>query len=233
MSIMGDAEHVVEFAPLNVLAFTTTRRSGTFGLLSSEPTRDVTARWAALRQELRVHCPRLATAGQVHGTHVVVHTPGWDGWLRVDQADGHLSMERRTAMAVTIADCVPIFVAHPSGPCAVLHSGWRGTATGILGRGIAELSRRGIDPAELAVHFGPAICGACYEVGPEVYTQLTGREAHCPTYVDLRELLTDQARTAGVRHVSSSRSCTRCDNARFFSHRAGDEGRQLGVIVAQ
>ena len=25
---------------------------------------------------------------------------------------------------------------------------------------------------------------------------------------------------------------TRCDNERFFSHRAGDAGRQLGVIVA-
>jgi copper oxidase (laccase) domain-containing protein len=35
-----------------------------------------------------------------------------------------------------------------------------------------------------------------------------------------------------VRDISISDVCTRCDNARFFSHRAGDAGRQLGVIVA-
>ncbi|MBL8983395.1 MAG: laccase domain-containing protein, partial [Gemmatimonadetes bacterium] len=29
-----------------------------------------------------------------------------------------------------------------------------------------------------------------------------------------------------------SRWCTRCDNARFYSHRCGDAGRQLGVIAA-
>ena len=38
---------------------------------------------------------------------------------------------------------------------------------------------------------------------------------------------------AGVRDVSISPWCTRCDNDRFFSHRAGDAGRQLGVIVAE
>ena len=111
--------------------------------------------------------------------------------------------------------------------------GAQGTAAGILARGIAEAHSARTRCGRLYVHFGPAICGACAEVGPEVYTQLTGREAHCPTYVDLRELLTDQARAAGIQHVSASRSCTRCNNDRFFSHRAGDEGRQLGVIIAR
>ena len=32
--------------------------------------------------------------------------------------------------------------------------------------------------------------------------------------------------------VSISTSCTRCDNDRFYSHRAGDLGRQIGVIFA-
>jgi polyphenol oxidase len=36
-----------------------------------------------------------------------------------------------------------------------------------------------------------------------------------------------------VRQISVSPLCTRCDNDRFYSHRAGDAGRQLGVIVAQ
>ena len=37
---------------------------------------------------------------------------------------------------------------------------------------------------------------------------------------------------AGVRHITTSAFCTRCDNDRFYSHRAGDAGRQLGVMIA-
>jgi hypothetical protein len=29
-----------------------------------------------------------------------------------------------------------------------------------------------------------------------------------------------------------SESCTRCNNDRFYSHRAGDAGRQVGVLIA-
>jgi copper oxidase (laccase) domain-containing protein len=35
-----------------------------------------------------------------------------------------------------------------------------------------------------------------------------------------------------VKEITISPSCTRCDNDRFFSHRAGDSGRQLGVMIA-
>jgi copper oxidase (laccase) domain-containing protein len=38
---------------------------------------------------------------------------------------------------------------------------------------------------------------------------------------------------AGAKHITISSCCTRCDNDRFFSHRAGDAGRQIAVIMAQ
>ena len=82
------------------------------------------------------------------------------------------------------------------------------------------------------MHCGPAICGRCYEVSAEVALQLTGRDPGHAVTVDLRELIARQARSLGVRHLSSSAFCTRCDNDRFFSHRAGDPGRQIGVIHA-
>jgi polyphenol oxidase len=91
---------------------------------------------------------------------------------------------------------------------------------------------RGFPAAELRVHTGPAICGKCYEVSGDVYAKLTGRDPGRPTTIDLRALIADHARAAGVRHITTSPSCTRCDNDRYFSHRAGDVGRQLGVSVA-
>jgi len=226
-------ESIDDFAPFGVRAFTTTRDAGSFDTLAPEPARDVMSRWYALRDELAAFGPRFATARQAHGSRVVAHGMGWEGWLRVEGADGHLAVDRGTAAAVTIADCVPIFIAHPSGAIALLHSGWRGIVARILEHGVDALERRGFPARELHAHLGPAICGACYEVSAEVYTQLTRRAASHPTTVDLRKLLAERAHALGVRHLTTSPFCTRCHNDRFFSHRAGDIGRQLAVMVAE
>ena len=218
------------FAALGVVAFTTTRQAGTFGTNGSEPVHDVIGRWAGVRDELGTR--RLASAKQVHGAHVHLHAAGWAGWLRADEGDGHLSPTRGTAMAVSVADCVPVFIAHPSGAASLLHSGWRGTVGRIIERAIAMFVDLQMAPRDVVVHCGPSICGSCYEVSPDVYSSLTGRTVERPTTVDLRALIADHARAAGVRDITISASCTRCNNDRFFSHRAGDDGRQLGVLYA-
>ena len=225
-------EVVDDFAPFGIRAFTTTRAAGTYGMNGPEPVSEVMSRWYALVDEMQPIAPRFATARQVHGSRVVVHSNDWEGWLRVAEADGHSAPARGTASAVSIADCVPVFIAHPSGATALLHSGWRGTVARILDQGITALAHRGFVASELRVHLGPAICGPCYEVSPEVYGHLTGTAVTAPTTVDLRGLLADRARALGVRQITVSPSCTRCHNDRFFSHRAGDTGRQIAVIAA-
>lgn len=227
------AETVDEFVACGVRAFTTGRAAGSFSTAGTEPVRDVMGRWDALREALRPAGPRLVTAKQVHGARVIVHDGSWEGWLRADEADGHATIVRGTAMAVSIADCVPVFIAHPSGATALLHSGWRGTAGRIVEHGIAALTARGVPAAELRVHLGPAICGRCYEVSPDVHEQLTGTRPSVARPVDLREIIAAHARAVGVRHITMTGSCTRCHNTRFYSHRAGDDGRQLAVLVAE
>jgi YfiH family protein len=200
---------------------------------SDEPVSVVLGRWQHLREAL-LGAGRFATAHQVHGTTVLTHHPGWSGWLRGDAADGHVAPARGTGLAVTVADCVPVLMAHPSGTVAAVHAGWRGTAAGILGAALTALGSVGCDIHDVHIHFGPAICGTCYEVSPDVYGQLTGRAVDRPTTVDLRLVLADQARRAGVpaSGLTTNAYCTRCDNDRFFSHRAGDPGRQVAAIIA-
>jgi YfiH family protein len=232
-SILEGAEVVESFDDLGVFAFTTGRAAGSFGTGTDEPVREVMARWSALRSLVGGDCPRLATATQVHGNTVLEHRGAWRGWLRCEDADGHMSFERKTAMAVTVADCVPVFLAHPSGASAALHSGWRGTAARITEQALAQFGVQGLATSDFRLHCGPAICGKCYEVSANVYAELTGKDPGKPTTIDLRALIVDHARAAGVKHISTSALCTRCDNDRFFSHRAGDAGRQIGVIVAR
>jgi polyphenol oxidase len=224
----------VEFAPgfeaIGMRAFTTTRRAGDFAWQSAEPAHQVFDRWQALRSF--VGTTRLVSAHQVHGTAILVHEPGWEGTLRAGDADGHLSLRRGTAMAVSLADCVPVFLGHPAGAATLVHSGWRGTAGDIAGRAVDLLAGLGLRAQDMVAHCGPAICGDCYVVGPDVFGQLTGLVVTTATSVDLRKLIALSLERRGVRDVTISRSCTRCDNARFFSHRCGDAGRQLGVIAS-
>ena len=225
-------ELVPGFTDLGFTAFTTTLQAGTFNLASEEPAASVFGRWMGLVESLAPQASRLATSLQVHGERILEHSGDtWSGWLRdTSGADGHLSATPGTAMAVTIADCVPIFLAHPTGIGAILHSGWKGTAAGIVGRGLERFAQRGLRARDVLVHLGPAICGSCYEVGPDVYLAVTGERVESPRPVDLRAVISSQARQAGAT-VSISEWCTRCHNERFFSHRAGDTGRQLGVLV--
>jgi purine-nucleoside/S-methyl-5'-thioadenosine phosphorylase / adenosine deaminase len=233
MTIVGESEVAPDFAEFGIRAFTTTRSLGSFGIHTDEPVRDVMGRWSELQRELRPAGPRLATAKQVHGAGVLVHHPTWTGWLRGDEADGHVAIDPGTAVAVTVADCVPVFLAHPSGAIALLHSGWRGTAARIVERGIEALVQRRLPASEIRLHAGPAICGGCYEVSADVYERLTGKDPGRPTTIDLRALIADHARARGVRHITISDACTRCNNDRFYSHRAGDAGRQVSVMLAE
>ena len=229
---LGWLEPVPELESRGFRAFTTTRAAGSFATAGSEPVGEVMGRWRRLQETLAPFGARLATAAQVHGATVLVHDSGWSGWLRSEAADGHFSTVGGTGLAVSVADCVPVFLAHPSGAVALVHSGWRSTAARITERAIALFAERGLAARDLIVHAGPAICGRCYEVSPDVYAELTGERPAGHQTVDLRALIAGHARAAGVRQISVSGYCTRCDNSRFYSHRAGDAGRQLGVIIA-
>ncbi len=220
-----------EGLPPGVLGFTTTRQAGTFGLAGNDPAGEVIARWGSLRGALAPAATRMANSGQVHGATVLTYESEWAGWLRGDAADGHFTTQQGLALAVSVADCTPVFLAHPSGAVAVLHAGWRGTAARIVDAGIARFVEKGLEPSDLFASLGPSICGTCYEVGPEVHLALTGRHVTAPQAIDVRAVLTAQLNAAGVSRVFVSQQCTRCDNNRFFSHRAGDSGRQIGVIA--
>lgn len=222
---------ITAFSRFGVRAFVTTRAAGDFNL-GVEGT-GAPERWHGLHQALvGVGAPRLASAKQVHGTRVLVHTRPWDGWLRVDDADGHVVVGSGAA-AVTIADCVPVFIAHPSGAVGIVHAGWRGVADGILPEGLRHFAAQGYPVDEVEVHFGPSICGRCYEVGGDVYERLTGWPTQRARNVDLRALLAEQASQYGVARWSASGECTKCDNGDFYSHRAGDAGRQVACIYSE
>ena len=191
------------------------------------------ARWSDLLRASAFEA--IVHARQVHETRIVIHDGIGKGVREAEgPADGHATAHAGVLLAVTVADCVPVYVLDADARAvALLHAGWRGTAAGILSHGIALLGQTwGTEPARLLVHLGPAICGECYEVGPEVFEALGLEVPPDPAPVDVRAALARQARTAGVppESITVSDVCTLCGDANLFSHRAGRSERQVAVV---
>lgn len=193
--------------------------------------RAVLGRWDRLLRAAGV--ARGFHAHQVHGAAVRFHQRGEPGLHLAEACDGHATADADMLLAVTTADCVPVSVVDPlRRAVALLHAGWRGAAAGILERGVTVLAERvASDPGGLRVHLGPAICGRCYEVGPEVFSALGLEVPAGPEPLDLRAALARRAVAAGVAAsaVTISEHCTRCGEG-FFSHRGGDPQRQAGFL---
>ncbi|HSB56091.1 MAG TPA: polyphenol oxidase family protein [Gemmatimonadales bacterium] len=196
------------------------------------PTGAVIPRW---REFLASMAPfsGIVISHQVHGTTIRVHERV-PGILLAADGDGHLTSSPGLLLAVSVADCIPVYVADPARRAvALVHAGWRGTAGGILPRAIGALRERGSRVENLWVHCGIGICGRCYEVGPEVFeacgvpVPAGGKGA-----LDLRGVLLEQVRRAGVENVSTSGYCSAHGPGRFFSHRAsrGADGRMVAYL---
>lgn len=204
------------------------------GLWTDRPVRDVMRRWTLFRATFP-QCPALLLAHQIHGDRVLWHDAVVPGWTIVDGADGHATAASGLMLLVTVADCVPVYLVAPQhGAIALLHAGWRGTAAGVLDRGVEMLRAQvGAEPADLVCHLGVGISGAQYEVGAEVMAGVgRGADGPGPWHIDLREILTDQATKLGLGETTVSGHCTARDADRFFSHRrsGGRDGRMVAYL---
>ena len=130
--------------------------------------RDRTLPWRARYLEGRgIPREKMYALRQVHSRRVHViegqtaeHVAGLEG-------DGLVTDLPDAVLSVTVADCLPIFLADTrTGAFGVVHSGWRGT--GIVGEALAVLaSRFGSAPAEVSAVIGPGIGACCYAVPEE------------------------------------------------------------------
>ena len=204
------------------------------GFFGATPVGETIARWTTLRAA--ADCPRAVHSRQVHGARVAPHDRCAPGLFVGEGADGHVTSTPGLLLTISIADCVPaLLVDAERRAVGLVHAGWRGAAAGALEAGIDALVDAGSRPGDLLLHLGPAICGACYEVGPEVFEALAQEVPAAPSPIDLRDVLRRRAIAAGVLggHVTTSTLCTRCGRGggrRFHSHRAGDAERQIAFL---
>jgi YfiH family protein len=129
--------------------------------------------WSALAASMGVMPDEVLRVKQVHGNVVrVVTREGVTATTTSERPDGDaiVSNAPGLALAVVVADCVPILLAdRTGGAVAAIHAGWRGTCAGIAGVAVATMSRAfGTRPEDLVAAIGPSIGPGDYAVGESV-----------------------------------------------------------------
>jgi YfiH family protein len=211
-----------------VRAVTSTRADGDFHLTEVDPT------VLAARRRALVDLP-WAMLDEVHGIDVVTVTEP----TRADRRSGDVAVTDRpdVVLGVWTGDCAPVVLVAPSGRFAVAHAGWRGLAAGVVDRAVDAVDPNG--HGGIRAFIGPLIGGCCNEFGESDLTRvaadlacerdvITSRTTWGSISLDVPRALTLVLSRHGVEVTHDGR-CTR-DDARLFSHRRGDEGRQVTAV---
>ncbi len=215
--------------------------------------------WAQVAEAIGVTPERLRRMRQVHGCEVfTVNGSAASAAVAPDlppRVDALVTDHDDVALAVQVADCVPLLLADPrTGAVAATHAGWRGTAVNIAGATVARLAREyGARPADLIAAIGPSIGACCFQVGPDVRDAFlasasASQAAHAPHDVerwfapdtgdrlrlDIWQANRDQLIHAGLapERVHVAALCTATHREHFFSYRREQQstGRMLGVV---
>lgn len=151
-------------------------------------------------------------------------------------ADAMISRLKEVALAVMVADCVPIVLYDaPTQSMGVVHAGRKGSALHVSLKTVLMMQERyGVKAHTLKAYIGPHIGPCCYEVGKEALVGLehVSHEKEGRYFLDLREANRLDLLNAGLQasHIEVTSTCTCCDRNYFSYRREGITGRFVGVI---
>jgi YfiH family protein len=115
---------------------------------------------------------QLLSIKQTH-SDIVIASP----WTEPSpEGDAHFTRERRLAICVRTADCVPVMIHDPArGFVASIHAGWRGVANQIVVKALMRLESQGADLGRARAWIGPHIGPRSFEVRQDVGVLLESR----------------------------------------------------------
>ncbi|MDX8406791.1 MAG: peptidoglycan editing factor PgeF [Mariprofundaceae bacterium] len=179
---------------------------------------------------------------QVHGASSL-YCQG-PGLMHDHNADALLTSHSDVPLAVRTADCLPVLLADPvAGVIAAVHAGWRGTVRNIVSAALAEMRRKGADPARMIASLGPAIGPCCFHIDTATAQTLSDCIAGAGACINRgRQISADlvainrlQLLNSGIQAdpIECIQTCTSCHPGQFFSFRRDGEmtGRQLAVVA--
>lgn len=167
---------------------------------------------------------------QVHGNRcVIIESIGPEA----PTADALVTGIPGVAVSVMVADCIPLLLSSREAVAAV-HVGRKGLMNAVADNAIAAM--RAIGASEISAVIGPSICGECYEVSEDIFTDVTiafplaaSRTKKGTNSLDLPAALAAHLEGQGIE-VSLEGDCTYESGELFSYRREGVTGRQVGAI---
>jgi YfiH family protein len=169
---------------------------------------------------------KIHSLRQVHSNRTLIVDRGDRNEPKVSGHDAIFTKRRDIYIAITVADCLPIFAYDGKNQIAgLIHAGWRGTMLGIAARAIREASSTlGFVASQAKFVLGPCIQSCCFKVSTDVailfpYEHVAGRDGSA--FVDIPSVNRSQILQAGARpeNLHIVPECTYCNPERFYSYR--------------
>ena len=155
----------------------------------------------------------------------------------IPACDAIITNQPNIALAVMVADCIPILMFDPKHKIiAAVHAGRNGTFLQIAPKTVKAMHKKfGCLPTDIQVIMGPSIHTCCYEIGDDlaaIVEKNFGKSYMNDLMLDLQKLNCDQLIKAKVRkdNIKISGTCTCCNSNYFSYRREGITGRFAGVI---
>ena len=186
-----------------------------------------------LARRIGLPADRVVFMNQVHGSEVaVIEHPDP---ARPPEADGLVTRTADVALAVLVADCVPVLLADArAGVVGVAHAGRRGLHAGIAPAVVDAM--RDLGARTILARVGPSVCGRCYEVPEQMRAKVSSAEpaawstsATGSPALDVAAGVTEQLRRLGV-DVGRLGGCTVEDRSLYSYRRDHTTGRFAGVV---
>lgn len=175
----------------------------------------------------------LVLMDQVHGDRVVQVDGPWPD--HPPQCDALVTTRRDVALAVLVADCVPVLLAAPDeGVVGVAHAGRAGMAAGVVLRLVDAM--RALGAGSILGRLGPSVCPRCYPVGQTLCDEVASVwpitrsvSRHGEPALDVSAGVLQQL-APHCRDVEQLPGCTVERDDLFSYRRDGSAGRFAGVV---
>jgi hypothetical protein len=179
---------------------------------------------------------RLLFLEQVHGREVVTASGPWAS--SAPSADAVVTAEPDLAVAVLVADCVPVLLHDATaGVVGAVHAGRPGMSSGVVAAAVTRMRELGASAISAVV--GPSVCGRCYEVPAEMAAAAASlspaaaaRSWTGTPAIDVAAGVVSQLAEQQVT-VHWVAGCTREHPDLYSYRRDGVTGRFAGVVVAR
>jgi hypothetical protein len=156
-------------------------------------------------------------------------------------SDGAIAHKKNICLAMVVADCFPLVLAHPrKNIFSLVHAGWKPLVQNILELTIQDLKYKfKIDPQNLYAWIGPGIRACCYrfkqkpiQTGLKKW-QTAINKTESEYELNLPQFIKTELKRLKLKSnkILDQNMCTCCDETMFSHYQASKNGEEDGRFI--